>query len=335
MEQRRLGNSSLVSSVVGFGTWEMGGTQYGPIDPQEAVAAVHYALDNGVTLFDTALGYGPHRSEELLGQALGPRRKDIILVTKVGLVWREGSLLALEAGRDHILTETDGCLSRLGTDYVDLLIIHWPDHHTPAAETIGTLEDLKKAGKIREYAVSNYTVEMMEECEKYGHLAANQVGYNLFDRRMEKEVLPYCVQREIGFMAYGSLGFGLLTGEFKPDTRLEPWDWRSRGNAFELPLFQPESYQKELKVVDRLKDLARRYDKTVAQLALAWVLSNPAVSVALTGIRRPSEIAENVAEADWRLGDDIKAEIDQIFTEENVPTYRDAPQAVYPPALKR
>ncbi len=330
-----MGNSSIVCSTVGFGTWEMGKTQYGHIDENEATEAIHFALDNGITLFDTAEAYGPGHSEILLSKALGNRRKDIVLVTKVGLLFDEnGKLSGLDASRKRILTATEECLKRLETDWIDLLLIHWPDHKTPAEETISTLKELKTAGKIREYGVSNYNVTMMEECEQSGHMAANQVGYHMFDRRMEAEVLPYCQEKKIGFMTYGTLAFGLLTGAFTPETTFVDWDWRSKGKAFGVPLFEGEHFTKSLKVVDRLKALAKRYDKTVAQLAIAWALNNEAVSVALVGARKPSEISENIEAADWKLTDEIIAEVDHIFEEENVPTYRDTEQILLPPALQ-
>jgi aryl-alcohol dehydrogenase-like predicted oxidoreductase len=314
----------------------MGKTQYGQIDDNEATKAVRYALDHGITLFDTAEAYGPGHSETLLGRALGSRRKDIILVTKVGLLFDENQkIFGLDAGRNHILAATEGCLKRLGTDWIDLLLIHWPDHKTPAAETIGALEELKKEGKIREYGVSNYSVNMMEECQQCGHIAVNQVGYHMFDRRMEAEIFPYCAEKKIGFMAYGTLAFGLLTGAFTPETTFVDWDWRSKGKAFGIPLFEREHFSRELKVVDALKNLAKRYDKTVAQLAIAWVLNQKVVSTALVGARNPSEISENIEAAGWVLADEIKTEIDRIFAKENVPTYRDGEQILIPPALQK
>ena len=187
---------------------------------------------------------------------------------------------------------------------------------------------MKAAGKIRHYGVSNFTVPMMEECEQAGHLTANQVGYHLYDRRMEAQVLPYCQEHKIGYMAYGTLAFGLLTGAFTPETAFVDWDWRSKGNAFGLPLFQREHFLKELKVTARLKELAARHGKSVAQLAIAWVLGNPAVSVALVGMRNARELQENVQAVDWKLTAADRAEIDRIFDEEGVPTYVGAQQAV-------
>ncbi len=329
MEQRQFGNTDLTTSAIGFGTWALGTTQYGEIDVEEAGDALQQAIDAGITLVDTAEAYGPNFCEEILGKALGDRRKDVVLVTKVGFVVDEDNKITGRSSRpDHIIAHADGCLERLDTDWIDLLLIHWPDVNTPFEESMRALEALKEAGKIRHYGVSNYTVPMMKECEKYGHLTANQVGYNLLDRRVEKEVLPYCLEQGIGFMAYGSLAFGLLAGAFDENTSFVDWDWRSRGNAFGLPLFERENMLKTIRAVDRLKTFAADHGHTVAQLALAWVLSHPAVTVGLVGIRNPQELQENVAAASWKLSDDDKAEIDRIMQEEGVPTYRDAEQAI-------
>ena len=333
MEERTFGNTDLTCSALGFGTWELGTTQYGEIDVDEAVRAVRIAIDHGITLFDTAEVYGPFTSEELLARGLGKRRKDIVLVTKVGFVFDEDPAVRGDAaitGRDasaaYITERTEGCLKRLNTDYVDLMLIHWPDMVTPHEETVGALEALKAAGKIRHYGVSNYDVPMMEACQQHGSLAANQVGYNLFDRRTEAEVLPYCLEQGIGFMAYGSLAFGLLTGALTPDTEFADNDWRRHGKAFGLPLFERENYLKELRVTERLKALAARYDKSVAQLALAWVLSHPAVTVGLVGMRNERELEENIAAVDWRLSAADREAIDRIFADEGVPTYAEGRQ---------
>ena len=334
MEHRNFGNTDLSCSTVGLGTWEMSTTQYGEIDTQAAIRAVQMAIDHGITLYDTAEVYGPYHSEELLKKGLGNRRKDIVLVSKVGFTFHDDTSLQGDAaisGRNatapYITERVEGCLQRLNTDYLDLLLIHWPDHKTPHEETVGALEKMVAAGKIRYYGVSNYDVPMMAGCEEHGHLAANQVGYHMFDRRAEAEVLPYCLENGIGFMAYGTLGFGLLTGAFTPDTTFVDWDWRSRGSAFGVPLFERENFLKELRVVERLRELSGGHGKSVAQLAIAWLLGNPAVTVGLVGMRNEHELEENVAAADWRLSEADRAEIDRIFAEEDVPTYVDAKQA--------
>ena len=329
MEQRRIGDTDLVCSALGFGTWEMSTNAYGAIDVKEAGDAVAAAIDAGITLFDTAEVYGPYHSEELLAKALGPRRNQIVLVTKVGFAYDDQNKnLGRNSKYEHVIERTEGCLRRLGTDVIDLMLIHWPDHNTPFEETMRALEQLQADGKIRHYGVSNFTVEMMEECNRHGHIAANQVGYHMFDRRMEASVLPYCRDHQVGYMAYGTLGFGLLSGAFTPDTTFVDWDWRSRGKAFELPLFEREHFLKELRVAERLKAVAARHGKSLPQLAIAWVLGNPAVSVALVGMRNSRELAENVAATDWRLSDEDRAEIDRVFADEGVPTHVDTPQAV-------
>jgi len=329
MEQRELGDSGLFSSAIGFGTWEMSTTTYGHIDVDEAADAVSAAIDHGITLFDTAEVYGPYISEELLAKALGKKRKDIVLVSKVGFAYDEdGKNLGRNSKYDHVIERAEGCLRRLDTDYLDLLLIHWPDHDTPFEEPIKALEQLKQDGKIRHYGVSNFTPEMMDECEQYGHMAANQVGYHMFDRRMESAVLPYCQDNNIGFMAYGTLGFGLLSGAFTSDTSFGDGDWRSSGLAFKLPLFQEEEFAKELKVVERLKEIAARHDKSVAQMAIAWTIGHPAVSVGLVGVRNEWELKENVAAVEWELSSEIREEIDAIFTEESVPTHVTTDQAI-------
>ena len=331
MEQRRFGTTDLFSSAIGFGTWEMSVRQYGQIDPREATHAVRSAIDQGITLFDTAETYGPFESEKLLGRALGERRKDVTLVTKVGFTFRDdpddpGFMRTdrRDSRASNIIKHAEGCLRRLNTDYIDLLLIHFHDHQTPHEDTIAGLRALQEAGKIRHYGVSNYDVKMLKACQPHGTLAANQVGYHLFDRRAEKAILPHCRAHGIGFMAYGSLAFGLLSGAFGPETRFLDWDWRSRGDAFGLPLFQREHFLKALRVVERLKRLAAEHDKTVAQLALAWLLSQAGVTVALVGMRNERELKENVAAADWRLSADDLASIDRIFAEEDLPTYIDA-----------
>jgi aryl-alcohol dehydrogenase-like predicted oxidoreductase len=328
MERRPLGNTDLMTSPIGFGTWEMSTTMYGSIDVDEASRAVRAAIDHGINLFDTAEVYGPFHSEEILGKALGERRKEVILVTKTGFFFNdeERRILGRNSRYEHIIERTEGCLRRLGTDVIDLMLIHWPDFMTPLDEPMRAFEKLMQDGKIRYGGVSNFNVEMLDYCRQFTDVAVNQVGYHLFDQRMQKRILPYCREHSIGFMAYGTLAFGLLTGALGPDHTFEEGDWRNRYTAFWLPLFQRDNFKRELRVGARLAELAARYGKSLAQLAIAWVLGNPAVTVALVGMRNDQELAENVAAADWRLSDADRADIDRIFEEEGCPTYENYPQ---------
>lgn len=229
MEYRPFGKSGLQSSAIGFGCWEMSGL-YGAFDNAEIVAAVHRAIDLGVTLFDTAPTYGFGQSEEILGQALGARRKDVVLVSKTAISWDPRSQTRKYDSRyTTVKTINEASLKRLGTDYLDLLLIHWPDADTPLAETMEALNDLVKEGKTRYVGVSNYTAFELEESRKTAPICANQVGYNLFDRRWERQMFATALELGIGIMAYGPMAHGLLTGTMRPGHQWDANDWRGRG----------------------------------------------------------------------------------------------------------
>ena len=314
MEKRRFGKSDLETSVIGFGGWEMGKGQYGFVDEKEAIAAVHKAIDLGVTQFDTAAVYGWGAGEEMMGRALKGRRDRVVLVTKGGRLWDlQTNERRSDSSRAFLEKGLEESLRRLQTDYVDLFLIHWPDTTRSFQEPMEVFARWKEQGKIRYGGVSNFSVDQLKECLRYFPLVCDQVGYNIFDRRAEAQVLPFCRENGLGVMAYGSLSYGLLTGTMTSETRFAEDDWRSSGQAFSLPIFQGEDFKRNLQVVERLKALARAHGRTVAQLAVAWVLSNPALTVALTGIRRPAEIEENVKGADWKLTAEDKAAVDTAF----------------------
>ena len=319
MRTRSFGTSALVTSVIGFGSWPMGRGQYGAFDDAEAIAAVRAALDAGVTLFDTAAVYGWGASEELIGKALAGDRKDIVLVTKGGLVPNEsnpGGFPPLrDSSRESIRAGIEESLERLGTDYVDLYLIHWPEEGRPFDEPMEALLAAQQAGKIRYGGVSNFSPEQMSECLDTFPIVCNQVGYHLFDRRPEAEVFPFVRERGLGVMAYGPMAHGLLTGAFTPDTKFAEDDWRRSLQAFGQPIFEGEHFARNLRIVDRLKEVAGDNGKTVAQLAVAWVLSEPVVSVALCGARRPAEIIEDIG-GDWELPGDVSQAIEEAVRAE-------------------
>jgi aryl-alcohol dehydrogenase-like predicted oxidoreductase len=294
----------------------MGGTQYGPVEDAEEVRAVQRALDRGITLFDTAAGYGQGHAEEVLGRALGRRREEAVVVTKCGLVWNpETNSFRRDSSRASLLAEIDASLRRLGTEYVDLYLIHWPDVATPFAESMAALQEIVRAGKARHIGVSNFKAAQIRECRERAPLIANQVGYNLFDRRWEQEVFPTCRELGIGIMAYGSLCHGLLTGAWTPGVTFVDWDWRSRGSVFGQKLFEPENLSRNLEVVERLKEIAREQGTTLPRLAMAWVLRNPAVSTALVGFRTPSEVDDLLDAAEPRLTPEDLARIEAVMAD--------------------
>jgi aryl-alcohol dehydrogenase-like predicted oxidoreductase len=312
MQYRKLGEAGPEVSVIGFGCWETGGA-YGAFDADEVSRAVGVALDLGVTLFDTARGYGAGRSEQLLGQALGSRRQEAIVVTKAGLPTRPGQKERRDSRYQSVVEDAEQSLRDLGTDYVDVLLQHWPDPDTPVEESMRALVDLQRAGKARYVGVSNFHPHQLQEARRHAPIVTNQGGYNLFDRRWERRMFPTARELGLGVMAYGPMAHGLLTGAFTTDTTFDDTDWRRRGTLFGQQLLTPENLPRNLEVVAGLRDLAGELGTSLTPLALAWVLRDPIVSVALSGTRRPAEIEENVRALDVRLTPDVLDRIDGLM----------------------
>ena len=323
MEYRRFGPTDMTVSALGFGCWEMGGT-YGDVTEVEVSAAVNRAIDLGINCFDTAPAYGNGESEVLLGRALGVRRKDVIVVTKCGVGYTDRP-----KGRDSrmtsILASVERSLQNMGTDYIDVLLIHWPDVNTPFDETMHALDRLVNDGKVRAVGVSNFTLDQIMECETTRGVDIVQYGLNMFDRRMEQEIFPYCLERGTGVMVYGPLAFGLLTGTLTADTTFGNNDWRSTGGrpGWNIGVFAEEHFQRNLQVVEELKPIAAARGKGMPHLALRWVLSNAAVSCALVGTRTVQEVEDNVAGLEWALSGADMAQIDDVFTRYGVDTHPD------------
>jgi aryl-alcohol dehydrogenase-like predicted oxidoreductase len=313
VQHRKLGTTGLSVSAIGFGCWEMGNADYGQSEDDEMIAAVDRAIDLGVTLFDTAPNYGFGGSEKVLGRALGARRKDVILVSKVGITRDPVTFTAKFDGRYTTIKQiNEESLRRLGTDYLDLVLMHWPDPETPIEETMRALEEIRAEGKARHVGVSNFSAYELRQARQYAPICANEVGYNLFDRRWEHEMFPTAQELGVGIMAYGPLAHGLLTGSMPRQNAFDERDWRRHGDIFGQRLFGPNLDQ-NLDVVDKLLTVADRIGTSLPRLALAWVLRNPAVSVALAGCRTRREIEENVKALDVDLDAAALAEIDRAM----------------------
>jgi aryl-alcohol dehydrogenase-like predicted oxidoreductase len=307
-----MGDSDLNVSVIGFGCWEIGGG-YGSYVEQEAIAAVGRSLDLGINLYDTALAYGLGQSEELLSRALGKRRSEAIVVTKGGITNLPGRKRPVDGRRQAFMDDIDVSLKALNMDYVDLYLQHWPDKETPIEESMGALVDIQKSGKARYIGISNYHPEQLREAKRHAPIITNQVGYNLFDRRWERQMFAIARELHISVMAYGPMAHGLLTGAFTRDTTFEENDWRRRGMIFGQALFTPDNFPSNIAVVEQLQDVARDCGTTLTPLALGWVLRDPIVAVALSGTRRPQEIEENIKALDVRFTPETVARIDQIM----------------------
>jgi aryl-alcohol dehydrogenase-like predicted oxidoreductase len=309
MRQVRLGHSELVVSHLAFGTWQLGG-DWGPTDTAEAMDAIRRAVDEGVTIFDTAQAYGFGQSEQLLSAALrGVPREQVVIATKGGLRPADDALVR-DASARWIREGVDASLRALGTDHVDLYQLHWPDPATPFDETAEALARLIAGGKIRHVGVSNFDVEQMETFG--GTLPAEtlQAPYDLFRRGIEAEVLPYTEAHDIGVLVYAPLAHGLLSGSLGPDTRFARDDWRSRS-----PMFQGETYARNLRVVAELGALATELGCTLPQLAIGWTLANPAVHVAIVGTRDRDHVDEALAASAMDLDDEVMQRIDALVVD--------------------
>ena len=310
MERIGLGGTDLDVSRICFGTWQFGG-DWGSLDEQAAVDAMRRALELGINFFDTAQGYGFGTSEQLVGRALGDelrsRRDEVVIATKGGLRMDDSGLVR-DSSPEWLRRGVDESLGHLGVEHIDLYQVHWPDHDTPFEETAGALEDLVGEGKIRHAGVSNFNVEEMEAFARTRPVETLQPPYHLFRRDIERDVLPYCREHDIGVLAYGPLAHGLLSGKFDRDTRLSDDDWRSSSE-----LFQGENFERNVAVVEELGAFAEERGYTVAQLAVAWTLAQPGVHVAIVGARRPDHIEGTAPAADLELSDDDLELIDSIM----------------------
>ena len=307
MRYVELGETGLRVSRICFGTWQFGG-DWGAVERDDAKAAVRAALDAGVTLFDTAQGYGFGQSESLLAEALGPdiHRDDVIVGTKGGLR-PEGDGIERDATRAFLRDGVEESLRHLGVEAIDLYQVHWPDPDVPFEETGEALAELKREGKIRHVGVSNFDVEEMEELSRSVEVETLQPPYHPFRREIEEDVLPWCRERGVGVLVYGPLAHGLLSGSFDRG-RLAPDDWRR-----EHPMFQGEELERNMRAVEELKRFAAERGWTVAQLAVAWTLANPAVHVSIVGSRRPSHIEGVVPAAEIELSEHDLAEIYRVM----------------------
>jgi aryl-alcohol dehydrogenase-like predicted oxidoreductase len=306
MRYVELGRSGLHVSRLCFGSWQFGG-DWGSVERDDAIAAVRAALDQGVTFFDTAQAYGSGASEALLAEALGDdiQRDDVIVATKGGLR-REGGDVVRDSSPAFLRDGVEQSLSHLGVEAIDLYQVHWPDHETPFEETGAALAELVDEGKIRHVGVSNFSPAEMEALSLAIEVETDQPPYNLFNRGIEEDVLPWCHEHDVGLLVYGPLSHGLLSGRFDPSTLADD-DWR-RGHE----PFDGEALERNLEAVERLTAFAEERGHTLPQLAVAWVLAQPGVHVAIAGARRPAHVEGIAPATEIELSADELAEIEEL-----------------------
>jgi aryl-alcohol dehydrogenase-like predicted oxidoreductase len=299
-------------SRIALGTWAIGGWMWGGTDEAEAIRTIHEAIDRGITLIDTAPVYGFGRSEEIIGKALaqGGRRQRVAIATKVGLDWKDGQPFR-NASKTRIHEEIDDSLRRLQTDVIDLYQVHWPDPKVPVEETAMAMADLLRAGKIRAIGVSNFSPAQMDAFRRVAPLHTAQPPYNLFERAIERDVLPYCRENKIVTLAYGALCRGLLSGRMTRQTRFDGDDLRKSDPKFQAPRFA--QYLQAVEELDRFAQ--ENYGKRVIHLALRWILDRQDSTIALWGARRPDQLGPIAGLPGWRIDSSAMAEIDRILSE--------------------
>ncbi len=330
MEFVKIKGTNIESSRIGLGAWAIGGWLWGGSDKRESIETIHAALDNGITLIDTAAIYGFGRSEEIVGKAVSEygNREKIIIATKAGLDWTTGKVYR-NSTKERIFKEVDDSLERLRTDYIDIYQIHWPDYETPFEEAAEAMKKLYDSGKIRAIGVSNYTLEQKDIFRSIASLHTSQPPYNIFERGIEEDVIPYCHEHGITMLLYGAICRGLLSGRMTPDTTFEGDDIRKVDPKFKKPRF--EQY---LEAVRKLDDFAQEnYNKRVIHLALRWVLDMAKSDIALWGARRPSQLEPLDDIFGWSLDESAFREIDKILDE----TIKDpvGPEFMAPPEKGR
>lgn len=323
MEYRYIGDSEINASVITFGAWAAGGWMWGSTDRKDAIEAIVAAYDLGVTTIDTAPIYGQGTSEEIVGEALKdiPRDKTQIL-TKFGMRWdlakgdfafhskmNNGDDIEIYkyAGKESIIYECEQSLKRLGTDYIDLYQIHWPDSTTAVEETFEAVSQLIEQGKVRYAGVCNYSAQLMAEAERTLPIVSNQIPYSMVNRGIEEETVPYCIKHDKAILAYSPLERGLLTGKIHSGYEFQEGDHRAKH-----PHFQPDFIDRANILLERIKPLADDKGVTLAQLVLRWTIERPGITIALAGARNAHQSVQNAKSMDINLTHEEKDFINAV-----------------------
>jgi aryl-alcohol dehydrogenase-like predicted oxidoreductase len=291
LQRRRLGNTDMQIAPVGFGAWALGGGgwlySWGPQDDRESIAAIHHALDLGINWIDTAAGYGLGHSEEVVGQALAGMAERPYVFTKCSLPWNERGEIYDSLKRDSIRRECENSLRRLKLDVIDLYQIHWPRPDEQIEEGWAALAELQREGKVRWIGVSNFSVAQMRRAEAIAPINSLQPPYSLIRPEVEHEILPYCQERNIGVIVYSPMYSGLLSGKMTAERikNMPSDDWRQRD-----PEFQAPRLEQNLRLVATLTEIGQRHGVEPGAVAIAWTLRHPAVTGAIVGARRPSQV---------------------------------------------
>jgi aryl-alcohol dehydrogenase-like predicted oxidoreductase len=315
MRYRKLANTDLQLSEVTFGAWAAGGWMWGGTERSDAIEAIRGSFELGVTSIDTAPIYGQGESEEIVGEAIKDLPRDQIqILTKYGMRWdlNKGEFgfsskdnagndidIYKYAGKESVIKECEDSLKRLGTDYIDLYQIHWPDSTTAISETMEAVSRLIEQGKVRYAGVCNYDAAQMAEAEKYVTLVSNQVPYSMVKRNIEAELVPYCLEHGKSILAYSPMERGLLTGKMKPGYQFATGDHRQS-----LPYFKEENLKRTNNFLDQVKYIADEKQLTLGQLVILWTLQQPGITITLVGARNKEQALQNAKAIDQQLSPD-------------------------------
>jgi aryl-alcohol dehydrogenase-like predicted oxidoreductase len=318
MQLRTIGKTDIRVSPVALGCWPLSGMTREGISAADAAAALDACFDVGINFFDTAYNYGLHgESELLIGRAIAGRRDRAVIATKCGIHWQPPRTMRLDGRPETLHRHFAESLRRLDTDYVDLLYLHAPDPEVPIAESAGALAELMQAGKTRAVGVSNVSVEQLEEFAAACPLSAVQPPYNMLQRQIEADVLPWCVARGVSVVVYWPLLKGLLAGKLPRDYVFPTTDSRHK-----YPPFQGTEWQKNQDLLDRLRPIAAEAGRTVAQLAINWAVNQPGITAALCGATHPAQLRENAGAMGWSLSPQQSARIDAALADRGTPLMR-------------
>jgi aryl-alcohol dehydrogenase-like predicted oxidoreductase len=317
MKAKQLGNSDLFITPIGFGAWAIGGSgwefAWGGQDDSDSIAAIHEALDAGINWIDTAAVYGLGHSEEVVARALDRMNNRPYVFTKCSMVWNEDRQIYRSLKADSIRRECEASLRRLRVETIDLYQIHWPDPEEDIEEGWATLAALKQEGKVRHIGVSNFDVAQMRRAQAIAPITSLQPPYSLLHREVEPEILPFAERQNIGVIAYSPMASGLLTGAMTREriAALPADDWRKRNQNYQEPRLS-----RNLRLVSLLRTIGKRHGHTPAEVAVAWVLHNPAVTGAIVGARRPGQVRGVLGAAEFRLSPREVAEIEAFVLKE-------------------
>lgn len=294
---RPLGKTEIRVTPVAMGCWPITGMTSIDVSEEASLATLEAAFDAGINFFDTAYAYGAMgESERMIARVLGSRRRQIVIATKGGIAWDATGQRVLDSRPETLRRQCEESLRRLQTDYVDLLYLHAPDPKTPVADSAGALLELQRSGKARAVGASNLTLRQLQEFHAVCPLAAFQPPYNLLQRQIERDILPWCHANQISVLPYWPLMKGLLAGKLPRDHRFAPGDGRAK-----YPMFQGEEWEKNQDFLDRLRVIGARLGKPVAQISVNWLIAQPGVTSVLCGAKRPEQICETAAAMQWRL----------------------------------